>query len=199
MKNQSVEFNSESGKNLRSREGRYRGRNYFLVSQQVVSTILMSKKQQKTTNTTHRNSQGLGWGLHTSQPMLGELERQIQRNIVIPTTKQFKYVVQNCPITSRDIVNAKDMFEPDHCRPLGSVHSVWHGWGGDIPVAITSDWNIPWLISSIDLHYEGWTNLVPEFVTGPVWNFKGSLYGLKEVQNTVQMEVPNQSIIFISC
>jgi len=27
MKNHTVEFNSESGKNLRSREGRYRGRN----------------------------------------------------------------------------------------------------------------------------------------------------------------------------
>ena len=27
MKNHSVEFNAESGKNLRSREGRYRGRN----------------------------------------------------------------------------------------------------------------------------------------------------------------------------
>lgn len=58
MKNHTVEFNSESGNNLRSREGRDRGRYQFLFGQQVVSTILMSKNQQKTTNTTHRNRQG---------------------------------------------------------------------------------------------------------------------------------------------
>ena len=81
-------------RNRRSGDERDRGLNLFSVSQQVVSTFLMLKNQQKASK--HYSSQLLRSGFRAIAPdkTLAELARQIQRTIGRATTKQFIYIVE---------------------------------------------------------------------------------------------------------